>query len=60
MFYLDCNCNRIGSFSKNCNEKGKCKCKTGFIGDKCDLCVNGYYSDYTKSCKGKHYLQCQH
>ncbi|XP_073704726.1 laminin subunit gamma-2 [Garra rufa] len=31
-----CNCNRQGSVSNSCNNKGQCKCKEGYDGLKCD------------------------
>uniref|UniRef100_A0A673J6E4 Laminin subunit gamma-2-like n=1 Tax=Sinocyclocheilus rhinocerous TaxID=307959 RepID=A0A673J6E4_9TELE len=31
-----CNCNRQGSVSTSCNDKGQCKCKEGYDGLKCD------------------------
>ncbi|KAF4117409.1 hypothetical protein G5714_001962 [Onychostoma macrolepis] len=31
-----CNCNRLGSVSNSCNDKGQCKCKEGHDGLKCD------------------------
>uniref|UniRef100_A0A8C1ZXJ0 Laminin, gamma 2 n=1 Tax=Cyprinus carpio TaxID=7962 RepID=A0A8C1ZXJ0_CYPCA len=31
-----CNCNRQGSVSNSCNDKGQCKCKEGYDGLKCD------------------------
>ena len=34
-----------------CNSMdGKCDCKTGFDGRRCDLCANGYFGD---QCSGK-------
>ncbi|KAJ8920580.1 hypothetical protein NQ315_004719 [Exocentrus adspersus] len=39
-----CNCNYFGTIISNnqliCNEIGKCQCKEGFKGEKCDECVN--------------------
>ncbi|XP_051556042.1 laminin subunit gamma-2-like [Myxocyprinus asiaticus] len=32
-----CNCNRQGSVSNSCSDKGQCKCKEGFEGLKCDI-----------------------
>ncbi|KAL1280547.1 hypothetical protein QQF64_015147 [Cirrhinus molitorella] len=31
-----CNCNRQGSVSNSCNNRGQCKCKEGYDGLKCD------------------------
>ena len=34
---LDCGCDPDGSSSMQCQPDGKCTCKEGFTGDKCDL-----------------------
>ena len=35
----DCNCNKNGSSTMECNQKsGKCKCNKGYYGDKCNDC----------------------
>ena len=40
---LVCECNETGSITPYCNEEtGKCLCKIGFTGDKCDVCATGY------------------
>ncbi|XDV27541.1 hypothetical protein PO909_031046 [Leuciscus waleckii] len=31
-----CNCNRLGSVSSSCSDKGQCKCKEGYDGLKCE------------------------
>ena len=38
-----CNCDPIGSESQQCNLNGKCTCKPGVAGDKCDTTANGMY-----------------
>ena len=36
---MDCACNSLGSYSANCSAKtGKCACKPGTIGRRCDQC----------------------
>ena len=35
-----CECNLNGSLTKQCNENGKCECKTNITGKKCDRCAN--------------------
>ena len=37
---LECGCNTEGATSNECDTTGKCYCKGGFTGDKCD----GYLS----------------
>ena len=48
--FLECNCDRDGSLGGNCDDAGKCTCKTGidgvfqgFSGEKCDACIKGFY-----------------
>ena len=48
--FIECNCDRDGSLGGNCDDAGKCTCKTGidgvfqgFSGEKCDACVEGFY-----------------
>ncbi|XP_030608704.1 laminin subunit gamma-2 [Archocentrus centrarchus] len=36
-----CRCNLSGSISKSCDSRGRCSCKEGVTGDKCDRCPNG-------------------
>uniref|UniRef100_A0A669BRK1 Laminin, gamma 2 n=1 Tax=Oreochromis niloticus TaxID=8128 RepID=A0A669BRK1_ORENI len=36
-----CRCNPTGSVSKSCDSTGRCSCKEGVTGDKCDRCPNG-------------------
>ncbi|CAF0707486.1 unnamed protein product [Brachionus calyciflorus] len=51
---IDCQCNHIGSESPQCDPNGKCKCKPGVVGDKCDRCAPYHYELSTAGCK-----QCQ-
>ena len=42
-----CNCKSEGSSSPICNkETGKCTCKDGFTGDKCDQCAAGHFGSH--------------
>ncbi|XP_074544216.1 laminin subunit gamma-2 [Halichoeres trimaculatus] len=36
-----CRCNSTGSASNTCDSRGRCTCKDGVTGDKCDRCPDG-------------------
>ncbi|XP_056247590.1 laminin subunit gamma-2 [Seriola aureovittata] len=36
-----CSCNSIGSVSAKCDSRGRCRCKKGVTGRKCDGCPDG-------------------
>lgn len=36
-----CGCNPTGSVSATCDSRGRCSCKDGVTGDKCERCVDG-------------------
>ncbi|XP_030629418.1 laminin subunit gamma-2 [Chanos chanos] len=38
---LPCHCNTAGSEGSGCDSQGRCVCKQGILGDKCDRCPNG-------------------
>ncbi|KAG1934783.1 laminin subunit gamma-2 [Pimephales promelas] len=38
---VPCNCNTAGSLGPFCNNEGRCACKQGFYGGKCDRCDDG-------------------
>nr|XP_014275808.1 laminin subunit gamma-1 isoform X1 [Halyomorpha halys] len=46
-----CNCDETGSRSLQCNSEGKCDCKPGVTGDKCDHCAADYYDFGAAGCK---------
>ncbi|RNA21261.1 Laminin subunit gamma-1 [Brachionus plicatilis] len=48
---IDCQCNIIGSESVQCDPTGKCKCKPGVVGDKCDRCEAYHYELSNTGCK---------
>ncbi|CAH1980446.1 unnamed protein product [Acanthoscelides obtectus] len=39
---LACNCDQVGSVELECDIEGKCRCRVGYKGDKCDRCALGY------------------
>ena len=44
MSFIECNCDQDGSLNGNCNDDtGKCDCKPGFDGDKCDTCAKKFF-----------------
>ncbi|GFV46517.1 laminin subunit alpha-1 [Trichonephila clavipes] len=48
----DCACNLTGSVNLACDElHGKCKCRPGVGGDKCDRCLHGYFGFSRTGCK---------
>ncbi|XP_072219457.1 laminin subunit gamma-2 [Leuresthes tenuis] len=36
-----CRCNATGSLSTGCDSRGRCSCKEGVTGEKCDVCPSG-------------------
>ncbi|XP_070974306.1 laminin subunit gamma-2 [Oncorhynchus clarkii lewisi] len=38
---VPCNCSSIGSVGAHCDSRGRCSCRAGTQGDKCDRCQNG-------------------
>ena len=52
---LECECNEEGSKTLQCSEDGKCNCKLGFDGDKCEICAKGFYNSFSK-CKSKYLI----
>ncbi|KAM9321928.1 laminin subunit gamma-2 isoform 2-T2 [Pholidichthys leucotaenia] len=38
---VPCGCNPTGSVRKSCDSEGRCSCRGGITGDKCDRCPNG-------------------
>ncbi|XP_032425902.1 laminin subunit gamma-3 [Xiphophorus hellerii] len=41
---LPCNCNINGSLSLQCDREGRCRCRVGVTGEKCDTCQAGFHS----------------
>lgn len=49
-FYIDCDCDVQGTTEEVCDkENGRCICREGFGGSRCDECLPGFY-DYPQ-CK---------
>ena len=50
---LECKCYAIGTKENTtCSDTGKCTCKMGYAGDKCDTCDKGYFKQSDGVCKG--------
>uniref|UniRef100_A0A670Y1Y5 Laminin subunit gamma 2 n=1 Tax=Pseudonaja textilis TaxID=8673 RepID=A0A670Y1Y5_PSETE len=45
-----CNCNLRGSVSAQCDNHGRCRCKPGVTGDKCDRCQHNFHSFSEAGC----------
>ncbi|XP_060916773.1 laminin subunit gamma-3 [Labrus mixtus] len=41
---LPCNCNINGSVGLQCDVEGRCACRVGVTGEKCDTCQAGFHS----------------
>ena len=48
--YLECGCNKNGSFSSECNANGECDCKPVFQGAKCNDCLPGFSGENCELC----------
>uniref|UniRef100_A0A8C1KJY5 Laminin, gamma 1 n=1 Tax=Cyprinus carpio TaxID=7962 RepID=A0A8C1KJY5_CYPCA len=48
---LSCSCNPVGSLSTQCDNTGRCSCKPGVTGDKCDRCQPGYHTLTAAGCR---------
>ena len=46
-----CNCDRTGSNSSECDDNGQCSCKPTIGGEKCSLCLPGYYMFGSNGCR---------
>uniref|UniRef100_A0A8D9B170 Laminin subunit gamma-1 n=1 Tax=Cacopsylla melanoneura TaxID=428564 RepID=A0A8D9B170_9HEMI len=44
IYCTPCNCDSVGSVHLQCNSQGRCQCKPGVTGDKCDRCDVNYYN----------------
>lgn len=43
--FIDCDCDFQGTLAEVCDkDSGKCLCKDGYEGPRCDRCLPGYYN----------------
>ncbi|XP_041889744.1 laminin subunit gamma-2 isoform X3 [Corvus kubaryi] len=57
---LPCLCHTWGSLSPQCDSDGRCSCKPGVMGDKCDRCQPGFESLSKAGCwRSGQSLQCE-
>ncbi|KAF4018642.1 hypothetical protein G4228_010088 [Cervus hanglu yarkandensis] len=54
---LPCNCNSRGSLSPRCDNAGRCSCKPGVTGDRCDRCLPGFHTLTDAGCTQDRKLQ---
>uniref|UniRef100_A0A8C7S7G2 Laminin, gamma 1 n=1 Tax=Oncorhynchus mykiss TaxID=8022 RepID=A0A8C7S7G2_ONCMY len=48
---LPCSCNPVGSLATQCDKTGRCSCKPGVMGDKCDRCQPGFHTLTEAGCR---------
>uniref|UniRef100_A0A4W5LCX3 Laminin subunit gamma-1 n=1 Tax=Hucho hucho TaxID=62062 RepID=A0A4W5LCX3_9TELE len=48
---LPCSCIPVGSLATQCDNTGRCSCKTGVMGDKCDRCQPGFHTLTEAGCR---------
>ncbi|KAJ8021428.1 Agrin [Holothuria leucospilota] len=41
---MECDCNEIGAYSRQCDENGQCSCLPGVIGELCNSCSPGFWN----------------
>ncbi|XP_075038350.1 laminin subunit gamma-2 [Mixophyes fleayi] len=46
-----CQCHASGSLSTQCDNNGRCSCKPGVMGEKCDRCQPGFHSLTEAGCR---------
>uniref|UniRef100_A0A670HMV2 Laminin subunit gamma 2 n=1 Tax=Podarcis muralis TaxID=64176 RepID=A0A670HMV2_PODMU len=54
---VSCSCNPKGSFSVQCDNQGRCHCKPGVTGDKCDRCQHNFHSFSESGCRAAGQIQ---
>uniref|UniRef100_A0A452J151 Uncharacterized protein n=1 Tax=Gopherus agassizii TaxID=38772 RepID=A0A452J151_9SAUR len=55
---LPCNCSPRGSLGLQCDNYGRCSCKPGVMGDKCDRCQWGFHSFSEAGCQEQRPCDC--
>ena len=45
--FIACNCDTAGSQDSSCDNNGRCTCKAGYAGGKCNACASGFYKKWT-------------
>ena len=48
--FIGCHCHRDGSLDGKCDDAGKCYCKFGIEGDKCNTCAKKFFG--FPNCRG--------
>uniref|UniRef100_A0A8B9QEZ6 Laminin subunit gamma 2 n=1 Tax=Apteryx owenii TaxID=8824 RepID=A0A8B9QEZ6_APTOW len=57
---LPCHCHPQGALSPRCDSDGRCSCKPGVMGKKCDQCQPGFHSLSEAGCRRNgQSLQCE-
>lgn len=46
-----CNCNPTGSETEQCDMSGRCRCKPGVTGEKCDRCMPNFFEFGPAGCR---------
>lgn len=47
VFRVACDCDPDGSRSAQCRDDGRCECRPGFVGTRCDMCEENYFYNRT-------------
>ncbi|XP_067309567.1 laminin subunit gamma-1 [Pseudorasbora parva] len=48
---LPCGCSPVGSLSPQCDDSGRCSCKPGVMGEKCERCQPGFHTLTAAGCR---------
>ncbi|XP_061490051.1 laminin subunit gamma-2 isoform X2 [Rhineura floridana] len=54
---VPCSCSPTGSISVYCDNHGRCHCKPGVTGDKCDRCQHNFHSFSESGCTAAEQIQ---
>ena len=47
-----CDCFVLGAVNNSCASDGRCNCKPGIDGEKCDICRSGFFNISQSGCQG--------